>query len=221
MAVRGRAITDELGINLRATRFRMFEFLDHEHAGTGGTHEAVAIDVIRTRRNCRSVVVLRRQCSHGIEHARQVPVLFLATTGKHDVLLVELDQLSCIADAMRARGTGRRNRVIDAFDLERCRKARGHGAAHRARHNVRSDLAHAPIAECVRAANYVCAGGAAGRCDQSSTHARDIAVLKTGVIDRPLHRDIGVRRRITHESKCLAINVFLEIDIDAAGNVAA
>jgi hypothetical protein len=143
-------------------------------------------------------------------------VLFLTTTGKHDVLLVELNQLSGIANAMRARGTSRRNRVIHTFDLERRCQAGRHGTAHRARHYVWGNLAYAPIAERVRAGNNVFTGGATGRCNQSGTHVRYVAILKSGIIDSPLHGDISVRRRIAHESTGLAIDVFLQIDVDAA-----
>ena len=47
---------------------------------------------------------------HGIEHQCQCPVQFLTTAGKHDVLLVKLDLLIAITDAM---GTGEQAELIE------------------------------------------------------------------------------------------------------------
>ena len=51
-AVGGRAVAGELGVDLRAARLGVFEFLEHQHAGAAGDDEAVAIGVIGARGRC-------------------------------------------------------------------------------------------------------------------------------------------------------------------------
>ena len=49
VAVRRRAVADDLGIDLGAARLGVLELLQHQHAGAAGDDEAVAVDVIGAR----------------------------------------------------------------------------------------------------------------------------------------------------------------------------
>ncbi len=148
-------------------------------------------------------------------------MLFLAATGEDDVLLAELDLLHGRPDAVgagRARGG---DRVVHALDLERRGEARRNGTRHRARHHVRPDALHAAAPERVGARDDVLARRAARRRDEAGARIGDVALFQTGVLDGPLHRDVGISGRVTHETQHLAIDMLLDIDIDAAGDQAA
>ena len=49
VAVRGRAVADDLAVDLRAARLGVLQFLQHQHAGAAGDDEAVAVHVIGAR----------------------------------------------------------------------------------------------------------------------------------------------------------------------------
>ena len=74
-------------------------------------------------------------------------MLFLAATGEDAVLLAQLDLFHRRANAMRARGAGRGNRVINAFDTERRSQAGRHGARHGLRHPIRANALDAFLAQ--------------------------------------------------------------------------
>ena len=79
VAVGGRAIARDFGIDFRAARLGVFEFFEHQHAGAARDHEAVAIGVVGARGRLRRVVVFRRHRAHGVEQVRHRPVQFFAS----------------------------------------------------------------------------------------------------------------------------------------------
>ena len=66
----------------------------------------------------------------------------LASATRADAAVHRPHLLHRRADAVRPRRARRGNRVRDALKLERRREHGGHGAAHRASHAVRANLAH-------------------------------------------------------------------------------
>src|SRR5690606_21866018 len=48
VAVRGGAVTNDLGKNIGAARFGVFQFFDHQHAATAGDNKTVSVRIIGT-----------------------------------------------------------------------------------------------------------------------------------------------------------------------------
>src|SRR5262249_47427499 len=66
-AVGGGAIPGDLTVNAPAARLRVFELLQHQHAGAAGDDEAVAVDVVGARCLLRRLVEARGHGAHGVE----------------------------------------------------------------------------------------------------------------------------------------------------------
>src|SRR5262249_59767741 len=69
VAVRGRTVAADLGIDARSARAGMLEFLEHQHAGAAGDHEAVAAEVIGARGLVGRVEIGRASCRERGERA--------------------------------------------------------------------------------------------------------------------------------------------------------
>src|SRR5690606_23896032 len=106
-----------------ATGQSVVQCLDDQYRTAAGNHETVTSLIEGTGSFFRSLVVFGRQGAHGIEHVGQGPVLGFAAACKHNILLVQLDELHGVANAVRAGGTGGRNGVVDTLDLEWSRQA--------------------------------------------------------------------------------------------------
>src|SRR5690606_39223990 len=106
VAIGGGTVADDFGVDFRAAGFRVFQFLDHQHAAAAGDDEAVALGVVGTGGHGRGVVVAGREGAHGIEQHAHGPVFLFTAAGEHDVLFAELDLFHGVADAMRAGGAG-------------------------------------------------------------------------------------------------------------------
>ena len=108
--VRGRAVADDLAVDLGAALERHLALLEHQDAGALGDHEAVAVAVERPARLLRLLVALRQR-AHRVEAAdaqRRDRRLGAARDRRVDV--AALDPAQRLADGVRARraGAGRR-----------------------------------------------------------------------------------------------------------------
>ena len=118
MAIGGRAIAHDLGVDLRAARLGVLIFFQHQNARAARNHETVACLVISARGRAGGLVVAGGHGAHGVEEHGQGPVELLATAREHHILLAPLDHFSRIADAMGRGGAGRGDGIVDAPDLE-------------------------------------------------------------------------------------------------------
>src|SRR5690606_12765802 len=168
-----------------------------------------------------SVVVLGGQGAHGVEQRGLTPVLLFTATGKDHVLLAHLDLLHGRADAVCAGGTGGGDRVVDALDLEGGGQTGGNGAAHGARHAIGPDLLHAFLAQDVHGFHLVQSGSTTAAGDQAGTHVADLLFTQAGIGDGLLHGQVGEGGGITHEALDLAVNGGVQVNLHAAGNLAA
>jgi hypothetical protein len=144
---------------------------------------------------------MRRHRAHRVEQHRQGPVEFFAAAREHDVLLAPLDQLARIADAMRAGGAGRADRIIDALDLVPGRKIGRAGGRHRLRHGERPDALGRRL-RAVSAARRWFSPRPARAHDQAGALVDDVFFLEAGIAQRLFHRDEIIGRAIAHEAAC-------------------
>ena len=131
-----------------------------------------------------------RHRAHGVEQHRQRPVELLAAAGEDHVLLAELDHLVGVADAMVRGRAGRRDRIVDALDLEPGGERRRRGRGHRLRHGERPDPLRALGAGDVGGLDDGAGRRAARAHDDAGALVRDLVVLEAGVADRLLHGDV-------------------------------
>lgn len=185
----------------------MLELLQHQHAGAAGDDEAVAIDVIGAGSSRGPVVELGRHGAHGVEQVRHRPVEILMAAGKDHVLLAPLDQLVAIADAMRRGRAGRRDRIVDAVDLEpggqRCRR----GRRHRLRYREGADALGAAVLQCGFGRLDDGAGGGAARAhDDAGALIGDVAFAEARIGDRLVHGDVVPGGTLAQEAHRAAVD---------------
>ncbi len=123
----------------------------------------------------RRVVELRRHRAHGVEQHRQRPVELLAAAGEDDVLLADLDDLGGVADAVVGGRAGRRDRIVDALDLEPGGERRRGGRRHRLRHRERADALRSLGARGVGGLDDGAGRGAARAHDDAGALVGDLA----------------------------------------------
>src|SRR5690606_2703066 len=129
-----------------------------------------------------------------------------------DILIAHLDLLHGTADAVRRGGTGGRDRVVDALDLEWRGQAGGNGAAHGASDTIRSDSAQALLAHHVGGLDLISTGSTARTGDQAGTVAGYLFRRKPGVFNGLGHADIGIGSSVAHEAAQLAVDQGIEVD---------
>jgi len=148
-------------------------------------------------------------------------VQVLAATGQHDVLGAVADQVGAGADAVGAGGAGSRQRIADALDRQRSGQVGRHGGAHRARHHVRADLAHAALAHQRGRFHLPVAGTTAGAGDQAGTRVADLLGRQPGMGHRIARCDVGIGRGLAHETLQLAVDLRVQVNVHTAANLAA
>jgi hypothetical protein len=147
-------------------------------------------------------------------------VFLLTAARKNHILLTNLDLLHRDADAMRACRTGRGHRVINTLYFERRRQTGRNRTSHCPGNHEWPDLANAFFPRGVGTADNVCRRRTTGSGNETASDIGHIGFVQAGIIYRLLHRDIGVGCSVTHEAANSAINVFADIDIDAAAHLA-
>ena len=140
VAVGGRAVAGDLGIDLGAARLGVLEFFQHQHAGAAGDDEAVAVLVVGARGRlpaCRCTSTTsrpwRRTGSTASSRSSSQPPANTMSCLPHWI------SLGAVADAVVGGRAGRRDRIVDALDLEPGGERRRGGRRHRLRHRERAD----------------------------------------------------------------------------------
>ncbi|MNF62732.1 hypothetical protein D3C84_444170 [compost metagenome] len=221
VAVGGRAVADDFGVDLCAALQRVLQFLDHHHAAAAGDDETVTLGVVGAGGLLGGFVVLGGEGAHGVEQAALAPVFFFTAAGEDHVLLAQLDLLHGLADAMRAGGAGRGDGEVHALDLEGGGQAGGNGAAHGAGHAVWADALDALLTQGVDGFHLVDGRRAAGAGDQAHARIGDLFGAQARVFDGLLHRQVGVGGGIAHEAEEFAIDQLFQVQVDGAGHLAA
>ena len=212
VAVGGGAIAGHLGVDFRAARLGVLKLFEHQHAGAAGDDEAVAVAVIGARRLVRRLVEARRHRAHGVEQHRHGPVEVFAAAGEHHVLLAPLDRLGGVADAMVRGRAGRRDRIVDAFDLEPGGERRRRRRRHRLRHRERADALRSLFRWCLRRLDDGARRRSARAHDDAGARVGDFVLLKSGVADRLLHGDVIPGGAAAEEAHGAAVDGFRGIE---------
>ena len=105
---------------------------------------------------------------------------------------------------MRRGGAGRRDRIVDALDLEGGGQSRGRPRAHALRHLEGADLLRVLLARHVGGAHDRAGGGAARAHDDAGALVDDVARLQPGIADRLVHGDVVPADPRLHEAARLA-----------------
>ena len=220
-AVRRRAVTDKLGIDLGAARLGVVEFFEDENAAAAGDHEAVAVLVIGSAGLLRRLVELGRHRAHRVEQFAERPVELLAAAGEHHVLLAPLDHLGCVADAVRRSRAGRADRVVDALGLEPGGEIGRTGRGHRLGHGEGPDALWARGARRIGGGDDRFGRGAARADDQAGARIGDVFFFEPGIQDRLVHRHPAIAGAVALKAPGPAVDDGVEIDLQAAMNLAA
>jgi hypothetical protein len=146
-------------------------------------------------------------------------VQFLTTSGEHAILFAELYLFHRTANAVGAGGAGRRDGIVDTADTERRGEAGGDGAAHGLGDAIGPDATQATLAQDVRRLGLAGGRGAPGAGDDARAFVGNLGFSQPRVVDRLLHCDVGVGRRIGHEAQLLAVDVFPSVDLRRAGDM--
>ena len=119
MSVTGKAVADDLGIDLGAAPLGMLELFQHDDAGTLAHDEAVAGLVPGTRGALGCVVEAGRESARGGE-ARDADAADgrLGAAGHHHIGVLEPDQPGGVADGMGPRRAGGDHRGIGPLEAE-------------------------------------------------------------------------------------------------------
>ena len=103
IGIGGRAVAEDLAVDVSAARPGVFEFLEHQHAGTFAEHEAVAVQIEGAAGTSGIIIVGGEGCqqaeasdTEGVDHAVGPP-------GEHDVDVSASDQLGRFTNRL-ARG---------------------------------------------------------------------------------------------------------------------
>ena len=99
VAVGVAAEADDLGVDGRAARLRVFELLEHQRAGAFADHEAVAVAIERARRLLGRVVA-RAGREQGVEHRRFARAQLFGAARDHERRAIEPDRFVGVADAL-------------------------------------------------------------------------------------------------------------------------
>src|SRR5262249_18301758 len=139
--IAAHAEAGQLAVDARIALLRMLVFLDHEHAGTVGQYEAVAILVPRTARLGRLIVARGQRAGRTESADRGADRRVLGAAGDHDVGVAVLDHAHRQADVVRRGRAGGHAGDVRSLQAEHDRQvARGH-VDDRTGHEERGDLA--------------------------------------------------------------------------------
>ncbi|EGE57185.1 hypothetical protein RHECNPAF_470074 [Rhizobium etli CNPAF512] len=225
VTIRGGAVADDFGVDLGAAGLGVLKLLEHQHAGAAGDDEAVAVDVIGARGAVGRVIVLGGHGAHGVEEIGHRPVEIFVAAGKHHVLLAPLDHLGGIADAVRRGRAGRRDRIIDAVNLEPGGECGGGGRRHRLRYGEGADALRAVVLDGdVGRFDQGAGGRTAGAHDDAGAFVLGVVLLfQTGISDRLFHGDMvpgAALRQEAHGAAIDQLGKFRRAELRAAPDLA-
>ena len=118
IGVAGQAVADEFGVDSRAARLRVLEFLEHDAARALAHDEAVAVAIVGARGLLRPVVEAGRQRPAGAEAGeRQAVDRRFGAARHHHIGVAERDQPPGVADRVRAGRAGGDHRMVGALQI--------------------------------------------------------------------------------------------------------
>ncbi len=126
IGIAAHAESDKLGVDFRAARPGMFQFLDDQAAGTVAQHKAVTLTVKRPARLFRLIVTRCHRPGGAKTAERQIRGGVFRTTCKHHVRIAVHHASRCYTDAVGGCRTGSDNRqvrtshAIHDADVARC-----------------------------------------------------------------------------------------------------
>ena len=193
---------------------------------TGPAHPAVMEALMKANEGYAMPYGADALSQRVVEQVREVfeapeAAVFLAATGKHDVLFAQLDLLHGAANTVGTGGAGGGNGIVNALDLERCGETRRNGAAHHLWYPVGTDSAHTLGLENIRRLDDGRGGGTAGAHHQTGAGVGYIGLFQPGHGDGFRHGNVSVGGGVAHKPQVFAVDVFLEVDIDDARDLAA
>ena len=188
ISVRCGTITDNFAVNLGTARFGMLIFFQNQNACAPGDNKSVTVFVIGAGGYRWSFVIIGRHRRHRIKQNRHGPIQLFTAACKHQILFAILNHFGGIADAMVGSGAGRRDRIIDAFDLEPCGQGRRGGGRHAFWHGKRTDALRAGLAGDVSGLNQRLGGRAARAHDNAGALIGDFSLCQARVGNSLIHR---------------------------------
>ena len=218
--VRARAVARDLRQDASTSRFGVFELLEHQHHGALAHDEAIAAEVERPARFLRFVIPLARgldltERAHGQRGDGR-----LGAAGQHRHRVTALDDLGCLADAVRARRAGADDGVVRAARMRMDGDdSRRHVRDHH-RHGERADPLRPPLHEsCVALFDLFHAADPRAHDD-----AYVVGVHLARLEARLRQRLLGCRQRELavppDVAGGLAVHVFLGVEaLDLAGDL--
>ena len=183
--------------------------------------KSVPVGVVGARSLVRRLVEARGHGAHGVEQHRQRPIELLAAAGEDHVLLAHLDHFHRIADAMVRGRASRRDRIVDALDLEPGGERRRRGRRHRLGDGKRPDPLRALGAGDIGGLDDSAGRRPARAHDDAGHLVRDFALLEAGVADRLLHGDVVPGGAAAEEAHGAAIDRLLGVEAGRAVHLAA
>ena len=133
VGIAGGTAADDLSVDLRAARFCVFIFFQHQHTGAFTHHEAVAVFVEGTG-GVERVVIAGTHGFHGAEPGEtEFTDRRFRTAGDHHIRIAQLDGTDSINDPVGTACTGGNRRVVGALraihdsDLTACHVGDQHG----------------------------------------------------------------------------------------------
>ena len=120
--------------------------------------------------------------------------------------LPDLDHFRGIADAMVGGRAGRRDRIVDALDLEPGGERRRGGRRHRLGHRERADPLRALVAGDVGRLDDGARRGPARAHDDAGASRSRFRLLEPGIADRLLHGDVVPGRAAAEEAHGAAVD---------------
>src|SRR5690606_40021390 len=111
-------------------------------------------------------------------------------------------------------GAGRCDGIVDALDAERRGQTGRDRAAHGAWHAIRANALDALVAQDIDGFHLVDGRGATGTGNQADTWIGNVIGAEARVFQSLLHSQIGVSRRIAHETQDLAVDQLFQVQID-------
>ncbi len=193
----------------------------YQHAAATSNNEAVPVRVVGAGGALWRVIVLSGQSTHRVKQGTHCPMQLLAAAGKDHILFAQLNQFHAVTDTVRAGGARRGYRVVHAFNLERGGKAGRDGTAHSLCNAIRTDSANASFSQGVRGVDLTCRGRPPRASDNACSGVRDLIGLQAGLGNSLLQAQVGIARRIAHESPLFTVDMFRQVNIRCAGDMGA
>src|SRR5690606_29086302 len=208
------AHADQLAVDLRAARLGVFVFLQHQHAGAVGQHEAVAVLVPGTR-SALGIVVAGGQRARRAEAAdAQRGRGMFRTAGNHDVGVAVLDDPGGVTDVMRGRRARGDDGEVRALEAVHDRQVARDHVDDAARNEERRDLLRAAVFRDQQRGVLDRMNAADARADHDADARRVFVIdFEARVLDRLHGSGNAVMDERIHAARFLRGDVLLDVEV--------